>query len=294
MKITNKYGLPESFVKMATSDYKVKEKRYSATQLLDSVRSCQLKRRHNDELEEDVSDLIFALFGQLSHSILEKTGSADTDFTEEKLVTKIGQDGYELSGIFDLFSPEEKLITDYKTCSVWKVVNGDYSEWRHQLLIYAWQLRKIGFDVKKGQIIAIMRDWSKPKSRFEDNYPKHQVEKIVFKFSEKDFQEIEDWIFKRFEEHKMAEKLPDNELPMCTLKERFNDGDKYAVMKRGKKRALRVLEDERDAQSWMELNGGDYIEKREGQDKKCLEYCSVCDFCNYFNEKYKEKKFYAT
>lgn len=286
MKITNKYNLPESFVKMATSDYKVKEKRYSATQLLDSVRACQLKRRHNDELEEDVSDLIFALFGQLSHSILERTGSADTDFTEEKLITKIDDDGYELSGIFDLFSPEQKLVTDYKTCSVWKVVSGDYKEWRFQLLIYAWQLRKIGFEVKSGQIIAIMRDWSKSKAKFEENYPKHQVEKIVFRFSEKDFQNIEKWIIERFEEHKAAEKLPDDELPMCSMEERFNDGDKYAVMKKGRKRALRVLDSEEKAKEWMKLNDGDFIERREGIDKKCLEYCSVCQFCKYYKEKY--------
>lgn len=286
MKITNRYGLPESFVKMATSDYKYTEKRYSATQLLDSTRACMLKRRHNDELEEDVSDLVFALFGQLSHAILERTGGGELDFTEDKLVTRVNEEGYELSGIFDLFSPEEKLVTDYKTCSVWKVTYGDYSDWRKQLLIYAWQLRKIGFEVNSGQIIAIMRDWQKSKAKFDKNYPQHQVEKIVFKFSEKDFIEIEKWISERFAEIIEAEKLPDDELPMCSQAERFNDGDTYAVMKKGRQRALRVLKSETEASSWMEMNGGDYIETRPGTDKKCLEYCSVAPFCEYYQKKY--------
>lgn len=285
MKITNKYNLPESFVKMATTDYKVTPKRYSATQLLDSTRACILKRRHNDELEEDVSDLIFALFGQLSHAILERTGGGESDFTEEKLITPIKDTGYYLSGIFDLFSPEEKLVTDYKTCSVWKVTYGNYDDWKKQLLMYAWQLKHIGFEVKQGQIIAIMRDWQKSKAKFDKSYPQHQAVKIVFNFTKKDFEEIEDWIFERFQEIISCEELSDDKLPLCTAEERFNSGDKYAVMKKGRKRALRVFDMENDAKKFMEIDG-DYIEKRQGEDKKCLEYCSVAPFCSYYKEKY--------
>lgn len=283
MKITNKYGLPESFVKMANSDYKVTPKRYSATTILDSTRSCILKRRHNDEIEEDVSNLIFALFGQISHAILEKTGGGENDFTEDKLITDVG-DGYQLSGIFDLFSPEEEMVTDYKTCSVYKVLYSDYEDWRKQLLIYAWQLRKIGFKVRKGQIIAIMRDWQKSKAKYDKDYPQFQAQKISFYFNEDDFVDIENWIYSRFEEIKKAEKLPDDDLPLCTKEERFNSGDKFAVMKKGRKTALRVLDTEEEANNYISLHGGDYIEKRPGLDKKCMDYCSVCNFCNYYKE----------
>lgn len=283
MKITNKYGLPESFVKMANSDYKVTPKRYSATTILDSTRSCILKRRHNDEIEEDVSNLIFALFGQISHAILEKTGGGENDFTEDKLITDVG-DGYQLSGIFDLFSPEEEMVTDYKTCSVYKVLYSDYEDWRKQLLIYAWQLRKIGFKVRKGQIIAIMRDWQKSKAKYDKDYPQFQAQKISFYFNEDDFVDIENWIYSRFEEIKKAEKLPDDDLPLCTKEERFNSGDKFAVMKKGRKTALRVLDTEEEANNYISLHGGDYIEKRLGLDKKCMDYCSVCNFCNYYKE----------
>ena len=34
----------------------------------------------------------------------------------------------------------------------------------------------------------------------------------------------------------------------------------------------------------MEDNGGDEIEVRPGEDKKCIDYCSACEFCNYYKE----------
>ena len=96
--------------------------------------------------------------------------------------------------------------------------------------------------------------------------------------------EIENWLHARFKEIAKAEKLPDDELPLCTPEERFNSGDKFAVMKKGRKTALRVLDSMEDAKYWMAANGGDYIETRRGEDRKCQDYCSVCEFCNYYKE----------
>lgn len=33
---------------------------------------------------------------------------------------------------------------------------------------------------------------------------------------------------------------------------------------------------------------GDFIETRPGEDKKCLDYCAACEFCNYYREKVKQ------
>ena len=55
-------------------------------------------------------------------------------------------------------------------------------------------------------------------------------------------------------------------------------------MKIGSKTALRVLDTEEEANNYISLHGGDYIEKRPGLDKKCMDYCSVCNFCNYYKE----------
>ena len=282
MIITNKLRLPQQLVNMAKRDYKFEPNEYRVTQLLKGIRETILERRHYHEIEQDVSDMIWLLFGTAVHSIIEHHKEADHEFKEERIKIRIGN--YILSGKFDLYNAETKTITDYKTCSIWKVVNGDYEDWRRQLLIYAYMLQSIGFPVEKAEIIALMKDHSKAQAKIKADYPKQPVRKITFTFTEKDFAEIESWLHQRFEEIAKAEKLPDDELPLCTPEERFNSGDKFAVMKKGRKTAIRVLDSYEKAEEWMEYNGGDYIEVRKGEDKKCQDYCSACEFCNYYKE----------
>jgi hypothetical protein len=283
MIITNKLELPAPLVDMAKRDnYKLKNNEYRVTSLLKGVRETILERRHEDEIECDVSDMVFLLFGTAVHSVLEGHQEGDQEIKEARLKIPIGD--YILSGQFDLYNAETKTITDYKTCSIWKVIYGEYEDWRRQLLIYAYMLQSIGFPVEKAEIIALMKDHSKSQAKIKADYPKQPVRKITFTFTEKDFAEIESWLHQRFEEITKAEKLPDDELPLCTPEERFNSGDKFAVMKKGRKTAMRVLDSMEDAENWMATNGGDYIETRRGEDRKCQDYCSVCEFCNYYKE----------
>ena len=282
MIITNKLRLPQQLVNMAKRDYKFEPNEYRVTQLLKGIRETILERRHYHEIEQDVSDMIWLLFGTAVHSIIEHHKEADHEFKEERIKIRIGN--YILSGKFDLYNAETKTITDYKTCSIWKVVNGDYEDWRRQLLIYAYMLQSIGFPVEKAEIIALMKDHSKAQAKRKADYPKQPARKITFTFSGQDFKEIENWLHLRFEQISKAEKLPDDKLPLCTPEERFNSGDKFAVMKKGRKTALRVLDSMEDAENWMAANGGDYIETRRGEDKKCMDYCSACEFCNYYKE----------
>ncbi len=282
MIITNNLNLPQPLVDMAQSEYKLKPNEYRVTSLLKGIRETILERRHQDEIEQDVSDMIWLLFGTAVHNVLENHQEGDQEIKEARLKVPIGD--YILSGQFDLYNADTKTITDYKTCSIWKVVYGDYSDWRRQLLIYSYMLQSIGFPVEKAEIIALMKDHSKSQAKIKADYPKQPVRKITFTFTEKDFAEIESWLHQRFEQIAKAEKLPDDELPLCTPEERFNSGDKYAVMKKGRKTALRVLDSREDAENWMATNGGDYIEVRKGEDKKCQDYCSACEFCDYYKE----------
>jgi len=286
MKITNVMGLPKVFVEMAQSDYTPTPKRYSATALLKGTREAILEKRHSDEIEQDVSDMIWLLFGKAVHSMLENQQEADDEFKETRLTAEFGE--YTLSGIFDLYNAGEKKITDYKTCSVWKVIFGDYDDWKKQLLIYGYMLRKIGFEVEKGEIVGILKDHSKRDAKIKADYPALPVKVIKFSFTDRDFAEIEEWLTGRFAEIRRCENLPDDELPLCTPEERYNSGDKYAVMKKGRKTALRVLDSMEDAENWKASNGGDYIDKRPGEDKKCMDYCSVCNFCSHYNNLQKE------
>lgn len=282
MKITNKLGLPEPLVNMAQSDYTYQKNEYRVTSLLKGVRETILERRHHNEIEQDVSDMIWLLFGTAVHNVLESHQEGKYEFKEERLKVPIGE--YILSGQFDLYNAQTKTITDYKTCSIWKIIYGDFSDWRRQLLIYSYMLQSIGFLVEKAEIIALMKDHSKSQAKRKADYPKQPVRKITFKFTDEDFKEIEQWLHEKFEEIAECEKLKDDELPLCTEDERFNNGDTFAVKKKNRKRAMRVLDSREDAEKWMDNNGGDFIEVRKGEDKKCKDYCSACEFCNYYKE----------
>jgi len=287
MIITNNLGLPQAFVEMAKRDYEYKPNEYRVTSLLKGVRETILERRHHNEIEQDVSDMIWMLFGTAVHSILENYKEADHEIKESRIKIPIGN--YILSGQFDLYNAETQTITDYKTCSVWKIIYGDFEDWRRQLLIYAYIMRTIGFEVMQGEVIAMMKDHSKSQAKRKSDYPQLPVKKVYFRFTDQDFIQIEVWLKEKFTEISEAEKLPDDKLPLCTLEERFNSGDKFAVMKKGRKTALRVLDSMEEAEEWKELNVGDYIQVRKGEDKKCADYCSSCEFCNYYQNQVKEK-----
>ena len=282
MIITNNLGLPRSFVEMAKRDYEYEPNEYRVTSLLKGVRETILERRHDKEIEQDVSDMIWLLFGTAVHSILEQQQEGDHEIKETRIKIPFGK--YILSGQFDLYNAETKTITDYKTASVWKIIFKNYDDWRRQLLIYAYMMRSIGFEVRNGEIVALLKDHSKRDAKVKPDYPQLPVKRIMFYFSENDFTEIEAWLISRFAEIAEAEKLPDDELPLCTPEERFNSGDKYAVMKGKNKRAIRVLGSMEEAQEWMEANGGTHIDIRPGEDKKCIDYCSACEFCDHYRE----------
>ena len=282
MIITNKHNLPSSFVEMAQKDYQYQPNEYRVTSLLKGIRETILERRYESLIERDVSDMIWLLFGTAVHNILERQQEGNQEIKETRL--KVDIENYVLSGQFDLYNADTKTVTDYKTCSAWKVVYGDYKDWKKQLLIYAYMMREIGFEVNKGEVVAMMKDHSKRDAKYKADYPELPVKKITFAFTEQDFEEISAWLSVRFAEMPDLEKLPDDKLPICTPEERFNSGDKYAVMKTGRKTAMRVLGSMEEAEAWMADNGGNYIDTRKGEDKKCLDYCSVCDFCNYYRE----------
>jgi len=282
MPITNKMGLPRPLVEMASREYLVRDKVYSVTTLLKGVREVLLERRHRQEIERDVSDMIWMLFGTAVHDVLEQHTEGEDELKESRIQYPVGD--YFLTGQFDLYNDKTRTVTDYKTASVWKLIFGDFTDWKRQLLCYCWLLRNIGFDANRGEIVALLKDHSKRDARNKAGYPQMPVQKVVFEFDEADFAECDEWIKERFAALQEGESLADDDLPVCLPAERWNSGDKYAVMKKGRKTALRVLDSRDDALAWMASNGGDEIVTRRGEDKKCADYCAAKDFCNYYRD----------
>lgn len=291
MKITNKLKLPQPFVSAVESEYVPTPQQYSVTTILNPCRYVILSRRHNSEVEQDVADMIWLLFGTAFHSILENSQAEEKQLQEQYLKQDLGEfdkelEGFKLSGKADLLDTKTNTMVDYKTTSVYKVLFGDYEDWRKQLLMYAWLFKQQGYEVNKGQIVALMKDHSKSKAKFDRTYPQYPVKVIDFEFNDQDFVDIEKEILDKFRQLKECETLKDNELPMCTMEERWNDGNKYAVKKKGNKRAERVFDTKEQAEEYMKDKKGYEIEERLGTDRRCEEYCSACIYCPYWQDRY--------
>ena len=299
-RITNKMNLPKQLVDLISSDYQPKPHQYSCTTILKPTRQIILERRYNDEIEQDVSEMVWCIFGILAHSVIENSKEDVGQFKEEKLKVDLGKyctelDGYYLSGRSDMIDLLDKCITDWKTASCWKVIYKDFEDWRKEMLIYAWAVKDMGFEINKAQAIAFLKDHNKTKAKVDNAYPQLPIWIEKFKFTDKDFKDIEEFIKNRFLELKKYENVSDEELPMCSMEERWNDGNKYIVIKKGNKRATKIHETLEEAQKHLDNLEKDYpgvyeIQERIGEDKKCLEYCSCCKFCPYYQEKHLKKE----
>jgi len=277
MKITNKYNLPESFARALAHDgYDYDPEAISATGLIKAPRQRILEKRHWDELEQDVTDRVWALLGSAVHYMLDKA-SGHNSLNEERLAVDF--DGTKIVGKPDLL--EGNTLYDYKITSVWKYVYGISDDWEKQLNIYNYLYKSYGFDVKDLQIVAVFRDFSQNKAH-EDNYP--SIPLNVFRIKMWASEDILAYISDRIDLHKEAEKLADDELPFCTDEERWKQPTKYAVMKNNNKRAVKLYDNEADAIEHAKTDKAFWIQERPGIAKRCEKYCPVKDFCNQYKE----------
>jgi hypothetical protein len=287
MIITNKMNLPEALVKAVTTRRHNNPGRLSATTLLNGMKQIVLTDRHWDQLEDDVSDRFWAIFGTAVHALLEDEG--EHDFTEEFM--SFDMDGITVTGRIDNYNMKTATVTDYKTASVWKVKFGDFRDWYRQGMIYSWLLIKNGFKAERCQFIAILKDHSKTDARRDAGYPQGPLYVYEFPVTAQALDEIEAFIMAKVADYKRNMDLADDDIPPCSPEERWEKPTKYAVKKEGRKTAVRVLDSESEAQKMVsDLEKGHYVETRPGESVRCQGYCSCCEFCNFYREHVKAEK----
>ena len=280
MIVTNRLHLPAAFVQAVSVERHNKPGQYSATTLNKGVKEIILQERHWDKLETDAADNVWAIFGQAVHAILEKS-CADYTFQEEKFSVSVGNST--VTGIVDLYDMEHSLLVDWKTASVYKVMYRDFSDWYNQGMTYAWIMRQSGLDVKKITFIAMLKDHSKSKAKFDKTYPQSPVYVYEFDVTTEELEQAGARIKAKVAAIEAAEKLPDDDIVPCTAEERWCDGDKYAVMRNGRKTAVRVFDTLTDAENCAgELGNSHYVEHRPATSRKCADYCLCRDFCNFY------------
>lgn len=284
MKITNINKLPQQFIDFVKKDYEYKDKRYSVTTVLKGTKEILLQRRHNNEIEQDISDMIFLIFGTAAHMVLEQSNEAKDELKETKIEVQM-PNGYTLSGQQDLYSESLRRVTDFKTGTVYKVIYNDWDDYRKQLLIYAYMFRTLGLPCDNGEIIMMLKDHSKSKAKIDSSYPQLPTYVKHFDFTEEEFKQIEQDLIYKFEQIEMCEKLTDDEISECTPEQRWAEPTKYALMKKGRKTAIKLYDNKFDADTACDSDDL-YVEERLGTDKKCTQYCTCCQFCNYYKEHY--------
>ena len=278
--MTNKKNLPKALFRAIKSNWYKGDKTAfcSVTSLIKPPKEIILEMRHRDEIIEDAGDLIWSLMGSAMHKVIE-AGEGQDSITEERLSVDIL--GKKITGAFDNF--EDGVISDYKFTSVWTVIYNDdnFQRWTEQQNCYAYMLRKAGFDVKGLQIVAIFRDWSKTKAERQANYPQSQVMTIPLELwsEQRQLEFMEDKV------NTISEYLntDDDDIPVCSPEDRWQKPTKYAVMKDGRKSALKLFTDKDLAEKMVEEKGVDryYVQTRKSVPKKCLDYCNVKHFCNF-------------
>jgi len=284
IKITNKYNLPSPLVSAVKNDPYPDNPDWniSTTSLISPPRIVQLKKRHRGELHEDVSDNIYRLLGTNTHHILERVNTPNC-IKEERYSAYIN--GWKLAGQIDLYEQGPMVLSDYKVSSVWSVINGIKIEHEAQGNINAWLMNQNGYEIKKIQVVILIRDWSKHQVRKSDNYPKCQV--AVQNVPVWPEEKITEYLYKRVKMHQRAEETPSDGLPFCTPEERWQSSNKWAVKKPKRKSAIRVLDSEEKALNYIKdknLDDKHFVEFRAGESKRCKSYCSVSEFCNQFLE----------
>ncbi len=285
MQYTNINNLPGILVRALMSDGYSKNSKYSVTQLIKSPQSVVLEQRHRNEITTDVSESLWRFLGSAVHDFLQK-GESESDITEERLVY-LTPNGISVSGQFDCFDGAEGILYDFKVTSVYRVMHADYEDFRTQLLVYAWMLNRIGFEVRHIRNILILRDWNNSHSATAqcpllvlDHDLDTKIEGLP----------VSDWINAKVDAIEQASSLPNEELPACTDKFRWSQADEYKVYwNESTAKMPRSMKNFTDGNEAVEY--ARYMEREskgkktfrvdlvEGNKFKRCEYCKAAPFC---------------
>lgn len=277
--LTNKLGLPQAIVDAVTNDqYSKGDADISVTGLLRPPRMSILEEKFADQIEEDASDRIWSLWGQSIHTTLERANRVA--IAERRLSIQI--EGWIVSGGMDVYE-EKGILLDYKVTSVWKVINGDLEEWTKQLNLYAVILRHHSYQVSKLQVVAILRDWSKLEAERNPEYPQAQVVNINIPLWD------EKKAFEFMRERVILHKQARITLPECTPEDRWQKADVWAVMKQGRKSAVKLYSTENEARAHVGFDRSLYVVLRPGVSVRCKSYCLVSRVCAQYQKELPSK-----
>lgn len=256
----------------------------SVTRLIKPPRIVALFKRHSATIKVDAQELAWSVLGQSVHVMLERSAGEEM-VVETRLHTQIY--GWDVNGQPDVYYPRQELIDDYKVTSVWAFIYTAKEEWEAQLNLNAMLHRLLDQPVSQLRIVAFLRDWQMQKALRELKYPQnpiHTVGQVVW-----DQDKVIDYAEARVRLHQDAQAMPDNELPLCSPKDRWYRSGGWRVMKNGNRKADRVCNTQAEALKFIEDNkavlkpGRYFLDplETEGVNMRCLYYCEARSVCSF-------------
>lgn len=249
-----------------------KESDISVTQLIDSPQVLSLRKENRDNISEDVSDRVWAVWGSAVHSICEIANNSNSDtLVEKRFHHKF--DKHVVSGQVDVYDIGNQSIYDIKTVSAYALINGIKPAWEQQLNVLAYLMSKSNWPVKSLFIVAFAKDFSQKNANTNPQYPQHAL--TIISIPRWDDKTTEEYINKRLQRHFWDD-------PVCDKEEKWQSEDKFAVMKKGRQRAVKLFDTKDDANDFLIMQKDQedlYIEDRPGYSMRCKMYCNVKDFC---------------
>lgn len=285
MQFTNRHNVPSAIVNNVLNDeYSKGDADISVTQLLNSPRIVLLQRVNDDKMVADVVDRLPSVLGTAMHKVLEK-GANPGEIVEERFFYSIL--GWKVSGAVDLQIPKDDgtwEINDYKLTSVYSVMAEKW-EWTAQLNMYAYLMRMAtGRRATTLKIVAVLKDWNRRQGAFKPDYPDAPIVMVDIEVWSDERQDA--YMHDRVFLHQLNSIALDNgeAIDHCTDEERWLRGVKYAVMKKGRKSAVKLFEKEEDANGWIEQQDEAFtIEHRPGEPIRCAgNYCGVAQWCKQY------------
>lgn len=288
MRITNNLGLPDAFVRAAsTGAFPPKLWRHRVSQLTGSAKVRWFELTHWDELESDASERLWSVMGSALHHVLHQHCGSN-EIAEERLtyMHKIDDQDVAISGQADLLTqigPDSYRITDWKFCKI-AALSYDKTSWLMQLRCYAWLYSLMGFPVKEAELVLILRNREAFKAIYTPDYPQSDI--VRYPVDLWDFSTVESWSREMSHRLVVADKLVvaganEEDLPLCTDEERWYSPSRWAVKKARATRASRVFRDEAEAVAYMASRGkpDEYgIDFRPGRSTKC-HWCAARSIC---------------
>lgn len=318
MPLTNKFGLPAPIVEAVRTlrdDYTRGDADFTATELISPPKLNALKKKYAEQIEEDVSDLIRSIEGTALHYILERAGKACPGYLgEQRHKAQFGP--YSVSAQFDCLYLQDGVLTDWKRTTTYKcerfwtpanpndpnspkvVAYKPNKEWAAQLNIQAEILRRAcGYNIRELQIGAFLRDWQPTKAMKDELYPQQEIITIPQPMASSAY--VERYVLERCMLHAAAKKNVlldgDDSVAECSHEERWQDPTTYALMKPGRKTALKRFDNPEDARVMASDlvgrgQGGEkdyWIEERPSIARRCAgvgskTYCPVRQWCHHW------------